>query len=162
MLSILPLRQWCVHLCVCRCECACVCARAYCNLPVLSSSVVSALFIKARRHDTPSSPQLQQMDRRRVIIFRGVWKGATVYITQGILLKSRPPSVLNSGLISSLPSCWYATEASERSRWLSWATGGREGGGGRLISRCYLGFYRRAEAEKDTEFVPSGEHACRR
>ncbi len=48
------------------------------------------------------------MDRGRVIIFLGVWKGVTVYITQRILLKSRPPSVLNSGLISSLPSCRYA------------------------------------------------------
>ncbi len=48
------------------------------------------------------------MGRRRVIIFLGVWKGVTVYITQRILLKSRPPSVLNSGLISSLPSCRYA------------------------------------------------------
>lgn len=40
----------------------------------------------------------------RVIIFLGV----AVYITQRILLKIRPPSVLNSGLISSRPSCWYA------------------------------------------------------
>lgn len=48
------------------------------------------------------------MDGCRVIVFPGDCKGVTVYITQRILLKSRPPSALNSELISSLPSCHNA------------------------------------------------------
>lgn len=81
---------------------------------VLSSSAALASLIKAP--DTgdllllmllPPHTSSRWTDAR-VIIFLGVCKGVTVYVTRRILLKIRPPSVLNSGLISSLPSRWYA------------------------------------------------------
>lgn len=96
------------------CLCMCVClltVPSEQHLVVLSSSAVLMCLIKAQLQDTTSSSSSsywQQMDRRMVIIFLGVCKGIAVYITMRILLKSRPPSVLNSGLISSLPSCRYA------------------------------------------------------
>lgn len=104
------------HVCSCVSMCPSVHVHvcAYCTFSeqhpvVLSSAAVLVCLIKAQLQDTSSpSSYPQQMDRRRVTIFLGVWKGVTVYITQRILLKSRPPSVLNSRLISSLPSCRYA------------------------------------------------------
>lgn len=102
----------CIYVSICVCVRVCVCLLTVPSMQhpvVLSSSAVLVCLIKAQLQDTSSSSSYpQQMDRRRVIIFLGVWKGVTVYITQRILLKSRPPSVLNSGLISSLPSCQYA------------------------------------------------------
>lgn len=81
------------------------------NPVVLSSSALLVYLIKAQLQDASSSSSSscsQQMDRCRVITFLGVCKAVPVCITQRILLKSRPPSVLNTGLISSLPSCRYA------------------------------------------------------
>lgn len=56
-----------------------------------------------------------------MIIFLGVCEGITVYITQRILLKSCPPSVLNLGLISSLASWRYAWRPLN-GLWLLWVT----------------------------------------
>lgn len=100
----------CLHVSICACACVCLLYLSEQHPVVLSSAAVLVCLIKAQLQDTSSSSSSypQQMDRRRVIIFLGVWKGVTVYITQRILLKSRPPSVLNSRLISSLPSCRYA------------------------------------------------------
>lgn len=80
------------------------------HLVALSSSAVLVHLIKAQLQDasSSSSSSLQQMEGGRVIIFLGVSKGVIVYITQRILLKCHTPSVPNSGLISSLPGCWYA------------------------------------------------------
>lgn len=77
------------------------------HLVALSSSSVLVCLIKAQLQDASSS-SLQQMEGGRVIIFLGVSKGVIVYITQRILLKCHTLSVPNSGLISSLPGCWYA------------------------------------------------------
>ena len=101
----------CVYLkYACICVCVCVCLEYLPNSTLWSFSLLLSWCASLKpSYRTPPPPHsLQQMDRRRARIFLGVWRGVTVYITQRILLKSCCPSVLNSGLISSLPSWRYA------------------------------------------------------
>lgn len=88
--------------CVSVCTCAQLTFQAACCGPLLL-----VRLIKVRLQDSSFSSSTQ-MDRRKAIIFLGVWRGVSVYITQRISLKSCSSSILNSGLISSLPSCWHA------------------------------------------------------
>lgn len=128
--------------------CVCVCL-VYLPISTLQTSPLLLRLIKVRLKDTSSSSSQQQMDRRRAIIFHGVpWRGVTVYVIQWILLKSRSPSFLNSGLISSLPSCCCA-EASEWSQRLLGVTGLP------LSSWCLLGLDWGAVTEKKTVFMRS-------
>lgn len=94
----------------------CVCVSECVSVHLLSSTLQSCPLLvllpwratlRPRFREPPPRPHPRTSSRwtdARVIIFLGV----AVYITQRILLKIRPPSVLNSGLISSRPSCWYA------------------------------------------------------
>lgn len=64
--------------------------------------------LKPSYRTPPPPPHPRTRWTHRATIFLGVRRGVSVYITQRILLKSCSPSVLNSGLISSLPSCRHA------------------------------------------------------
>lgn len=103
----LKIASWCLWLCMhFR---VCVSSPSGQHFSVLSSSGAAALARHFRPwfREPPPRPHPRTSSRwadARVIIFLGV----AVYITQRILLKIRPPSVSNSGLISSRPSCWYA------------------------------------------------------